>query len=144
MTPLAALGMQDAPLGSRALLGLAAESEFIFDKLPRAGERTELPAFTGRLLSGALVGRAVAKRLGGTMLGHMAAGVLAAWVGTQVFHRLRTALSRRGSPLGVGIGEDLLAIAVSAAAVRLLGRRPMAGAWEPSRRRGAGPAFRPA
>lgn len=122
MTPLAALGIRGAPLASRALLGLGAEGEYIYDKLPRAGARTELPALTGRIVSGALVGRAVAKRLGRPLLGHMLVGVLTAWASTHLFHRVRTQLSRRAPALGVGIGEDLVAIGISAAAVRLLAR----------------------
>ena len=50
----------------------------------------------------------------------MATGALSAWVATRVFHRARVLLSRRAPGFAVGVGEDLLALAVAAAAVRLL------------------------
>jgi uncharacterized membrane protein len=120
MMPLAALGLT---LPRRRVWGaplvLASAGELVFDKLPQAGERTEVGPLAARIGSGAIAGGLVARALGGRVLYGVATGALAALASTFLFHRLR-AVAARHAPRAAGVGEDLLAGGHTALALRLL------------------------
>ena len=121
--PLAALGLT---LPRRRLFGaplaLASAAELVYDKLPRAGERTAPGPLSARIGAGAIAGGIAARVLGASIALGAATGGLAALASTFLFHRVRAEAARRVPPLVAAVGGDLLAIGSSAAALRLLAR----------------------
>lgn len=123
MVPLAALGLT---LPRRRLVGaplaLASAAELVFDKLPRAGERTAPGPLAVRVGAGAIAGGIAARALGASVALGAATGAMAALASTFLFHRVRAEAARRVPPLAAAVGGDLLAIGTSAVALRRLAR----------------------
>ena len=102
----------------RTALLVAAVGELVVDKLPFAPNRTEPPAWAGRIITGAITGAAVAGPAGAGAAG------LAAGAGTYVNFRLRgqlPTLLRRPDAV-IALGEDAICLAALAFATRRPGR----------------------
>jgi uncharacterized membrane protein len=109
MVPLAVLGLRSPRKRLvSAPLALASAAEMVYDKSPRAGERTAPGPLAARVAIGAVAGGAAAYVLGGTVALGAATGALAALASTLLFHRVRAAASRRLPPLAAAIGCDVL------------------------------------
>jgi uncharacterized membrane protein len=121
MVPLAALGLT---LPRRRLVGaplaLASAGELVYDKLPRASERTAPGSLSVRIGAGAIAGGIATHLLGASIALGAATGALAALASTFLFHRVRAEAAKRVPPLAAAVGGDLLAIGSSAVALRLL------------------------
>lgn len=109
---LAARGRIAGRVRTAALAGGA--GELVFDKLAIATPRTDPPALGGRVVTGALTGRAVGGWPG------LVLGASAAAAGTFATMRARAALAERtGLPdRAVALGEDALAYGLAALATR--------------------------
>ena len=118
------------PFTARLLKVLAA-GEIVADKLPNTPDRIALPALTGRLLSGALVGAAWYRSRRGSALGGGVLGAAVAFAATIVSYALRTGISEKaGLPIAlVGVGEDVLVVAGGTALVR--GQQAAQAGWRP-------------
>ncbi len=101
---------QAGPL--RRVVPLLAAGEMIADKTGLLGDRTEPLPLAGRALMGAIVGGAVARDQGSSVLLGGALGAGAAIVAAHVACRARKRLSR-GDAAG-GLLEDALVLAVGA------------------------------
>lgn len=120
MTPVAALALRGRLPGPAALRWVAlaaAAGELVGDKLPQTPPRTAPPVLAGRLAAGALAGALVAGPAGA------AAGAATAVAAAYLGQHGRAALGRiTGLPdPAIAVGEDALAIAIAAWAVRDLG-----------------------
>ena len=100
--------------------GLAAGWELIYDKLPKVQDRTKGASAAARLVSGAVAGGIGARLLGGSIAVGAGVGALAALASTYLCHRLRSKAAGRVPPVAAAMGEDLLAIGVSARALKAL------------------------
>lgn len=107
----------DSPRTVRVLTGLAV-GELVFDKLPFAPKRIAPAALSGRLLSGAMCGAAVAPEdeTAGALLG-IAGALASSFAG----YFLRRRLGRvRGVPDAlIGLSEDAVAIGIGLVATSL-------------------------
>jgi uncharacterized membrane protein len=103
----------------RGLSAAAALGELVVDKSPRAGSRLAPPALTGRVVAGLVAGATLARRSGARPLGPAlvaAGGVLA---GSVAGARWRAYAASRGwNPLAAALAEDVVVIALAAAAAR--------------------------
>jgi uncharacterized membrane protein len=98
----------------------ATAGELTYDKLPNAGERTAPPGLIPRLAAGAVAGALAARAFRGATFAGAAVGALTALGSTFLFHRLRREAAARVPPAAAAVGEDVLAIAASATALRHL------------------------
>lgn len=103
----------------RALSSTLALGELVGDKLPGTPARIAPPALGARLLSGALVGAAVARRQKQPMLGPVLLGMAAAVASSYAFYALRRFATQRLHVPNVlaGLLEDAL---VATAGTRLM------------------------
>jgi uncharacterized membrane protein len=95
--------------------------ELVFDKLPIAPNRTEIPGLAARLLFGALAGGAVAVSGGFTLALGGVIGGLGGLAGAFAGYEARTRLTRKlpGRSLAVALAEDAFAITASVVATAL-------------------------
>lgn len=111
----------------RGLLVAAMLGELVGDKLPMTPSRTSRGALTGRAVSGAVAGLAVATTTSGPDRRARSAvlGAVGALVGSVGLMRARAAVaSRTGLPDPVvALAEDALAVVGSTVVVRRAGRR---------------------
>ncbi|AWM34405.1 DUF4126 family protein [Hymenobacter nivis] len=93
----------------KVLLGM----EFVGDKLPNIGNRTEPQQVGARAVSGALVGATLYKARGGSALSGALVGSLGAVASTFLTFWLRKTISERThtNTSLVGLGEDALVVA---------------------------------
>jgi len=124
---LGALDLNSSPLafvGSRTavtILTLLALGELVFDKLPSAPNRTDLPGLVARVLLGGLSGAAVAGSAGSALAVGAALGAIGGLAGAFAGYQARTRLVRRfpASGLVVALAEDAIAITASVVVVTL-------------------------
>jgi len=100
------------------VITLLAVSEYVFDLLPQAPPRTGIPGLTGRFIFGTLSAACLLLATGQS-LGFCVLGGLAAVVGAFAGYQARTQLGRRLDvrDVYIAIPEDLVAIAIAAAAI---------------------------
>lgn len=121
--PLAALSLTlPRRRWAGAPLALAAAAELVYDKLPRAEDRTARRPLIGRIVSGAIAGGIVARVADASVELGVAIGALAALGSTFYFHRARAAAARRVPPLAAALAEDLIAVEAARVAMRRLPR----------------------
>lgn len=109
---------------SGILTGVAA-GEMMADKTPVVPDRTEVPAATGRIVMGALVGFAAADYRRSPRIPAAAVGALAALGSTHFFYYVRS-LAGKNTPLPDavwGTVEDLLVVAAGNRLTGLLDRK---------------------
>lgn len=119
MMPLAALTLASRRRSWLALpAGLASAGELVYDKLPQASDRTLPVNLLARVAAGAIAGGIVAHRLGEAIAVGAGAGALAAAASALLSHRLRAAASARLPRFVAAVGEDAVAVGLSARALR--------------------------
>jgi uncharacterized membrane protein len=123
MMPLAALSLTARK--RRWLRGASVLSvgELVYDKLPQAKSRTEPAGLIPRMVSGSVAGGLAAWLLRGPIAVGAGVGTLAALASTFLTHRLRAEATRRVPPAVAAVAEDLLAVGVSAGALKALDAR---------------------
>ena len=119
-TPLAALGLRFWRPRVAVPIVIGAVGELVNDKRPQTGDRTAPAMLLPRVAVGATAGGLVAHLLGSSPALGAVTGGAAAIVSTFVFHRLRVEAAARVPPIAAGIGEDLIAVGLSAATVQSL------------------------
>jgi hypothetical protein len=117
LVPLAGLGVAYPRRFFRFPTLVAALGEWIYDKLPQATDRTAPAGLVARAFSGALAGGLSAHVLKRNVAASAIVGGLAALGSTFLFHRLRAAAAERVPAVGAAIGEDLLAVGLTRAAL---------------------------
>jgi uncharacterized membrane protein len=117
-TPLAFLASAPA----RYILLAAMLGELVADKLPFTPARTGAGPFTARIVSGGLVGAALAASAGGLLVAGAVVGALGGVAGTLGGYRARTGLVRslRVPDAPVALAEDAVAIGTALLVVRVL------------------------
>jgi uncharacterized membrane protein len=99
-------------------LAVAAAGELVVDKLPSTPDRTSPPVLAGRLLSGALVGAAVAARHRKGIAGAALVGAASAGASSFAMMAARKAAGEAVGTMPAALGEDALAVALGAALAR--------------------------
>lgn len=117
-TPLAFLGSKSAPW----IFGALAVGELVADKLPFIPDRKSPPAFTARIVSGALSGAACMAENDEPIVGAVT-GALAAVAGTLGGSALRSSLAEAfGHDLPAAVLEDAIVLSLAALAFATLGQ----------------------
>lgn len=134
------VAMMAAATGARTMAGLAAATrsgsadlsrattalaalELAADKLPGIPSRVDPMALAGRVVAGALLGAAVARRTGHDRVTAAAVGAISAYVGAHISFRLRRRLIRRLPRVAAALVEDFAVLALARRGARSLGGR---------------------
>jgi uncharacterized membrane protein len=106
---------------ARIPLLVGAAGELVYDKLPIATSRLAAPGLVARVGTAGVAGAIVAQLLGESRALGAAVGIGAAIASSFLFHRLRSAIDRRGVPdVASGLVEDAIALGASSAVARSL------------------------
>lgn len=111
--------------GTSTVLKMLAAGEMVADKTPFVPDRIELPAVSGRAISGALCGYVVSDLRGGSRLGGALTGSAAAICSTFVAYNARKAA---GTSCGVpdpllGVAEDMVVLSAGSRLIGVMGDR---------------------
>jgi uncharacterized membrane protein len=120
MMPLAALSLTARKRRWLRGAGVLSAGELVYDKLPQATSRTEPAGLAPRLISGSVAGGLAAWLLRGPIAIGASVGALTALASTFLWHRLRAEAAQRVPPTVAAVAEDLLAVGISAEALKPL------------------------
>lgn len=131
------VALMAAATGARTMTGLAAATrsgsadlanttatlaaaELVADTLPFVGRRIDRGQIAGRVIAGALIGAAVARRTGRDRVLAATVGAISAYVGAHLSYRMRRSLIRRVPRVAAALIEDAAVIALARAGAKQL------------------------